>query len=255
MTPRVIRDRRNLAAVSIREHRYAVKAGIPGSYSGRQRFIQGVALLMTSTAGFMVWRLLRSPHDDATPRLHGSPGPAPSHATASRSAAKDPSGDPGKESVQHIEWWHGADAVAAPQLPAVPSFPREMAPSEAVSDPASLLAMVRAPVAEEIRLEALRRLCEITEDSAYAAIIAPLLRNRHLPGESHTVLMTDLRRRPLGTTAAGMLTIADAADHPRHAEAVFWLRSVCGLKELPEDDALARQAVERSLGQRVAALP
>jgi hypothetical protein len=137
--------------------------------------------------------------------------------------------------VAEVDWWSGQQSARNAGHASLPPLARKLSPSEAISDPASLLAMAGSAVPANIRLEALRRLCEITHDEAYTAVIVPLLRNRHLP--------------------AGMLLIAGDTGHPRRQEAGFWLCSVGGLKELPADDKSVREALERSLGQRVAVFP
>ena len=162
---------------------------------------------------------------------------------------------PRAASVAEVDWWSGPENAGGAGHASLPPLPRKLSPSEAVSDPASLLAMAGSAVPARIRLEALRRLCEITDDEEYAGMIVPLLRNRHLPADGYTVLLSDLRERPIGVTAAGMLLMAGDADHPRRQEADFWLRSVGGLKDLPADDRSVREALERSLGQRVAVFP
>jgi len=163
---------------------------------------------------------------------------------------------PSAISPADVDWWSGPEgARTVSHAPSLPPLPRTLSPSEAVSDPASLIAMAGSAVPPSIRLEALRRLCEITDDEEYAAMIVPLLRSRQLPADGYTVLLSDLRERPIGMTAAAMLLIAGDPDHPRRQEAAFWLRSVGGLKELPADGKSAREALERSLGEKIAVFP
>jgi hypothetical protein len=206
---------------------------------------------MAAAAGYMVWKVLQRPRQAQAAR----------HAVRVNHISSQPQTGTERSVAQtaatfaEVDWWSGAEGNSNAGRASLPPLPRKLSPSEAVSDSASLLAMAGSAVPANIRLEALRRLCEITDDKEYAGIIVPLLRNRHLPAEGYTVLLSDLRERPIGVTAAGMLLIAGATGHPRRQEADFWLRSVGGLKDLPADDKSVREALERSLGQRVAVFP
>ena len=206
---------------------------------------------MAACAGFMVWKVLRGARQAPAARHavkvnHGRPLP---QTGMERSVAQTAA------TVAEVDWWSGQQSARNAGHASLPPLARKLSPSEAISDPASLLAMAGSAVPPSIRLEALRRLCEITDDEEYAAVIVPLLRNRQLPSDGYTVLLSDLRERPIGMTAAAMLLIAGDPDHPRRQEAAFWLRSVGGLNELPADGKSAREALERSLGQRVAVFP
>ena len=228
-----------------------MNAIVPGSYTGRQRLIQSLALLMAAAAGYMVWKVLQRPRQAHQAR----PAVRVNHIRSQPQAGSGRSIAPTKATAGEVDWWSGLGNSGHAGHASLPPMPRKLSPSEAVSDPASLLAMAGSAVPANIRLEALRRLCEITDDEEYATVIVPLLRNRHLPADGYTVLLSDLRERPIGVTAAGMLLIAGDADHPRRQEAGFWLRSVGGLKEWSGDDESVREALERSLGRRVAVFP
>jgi hypothetical protein len=206
---------------------------------------------MAAAAGYMVWKVLQRPRQAQAARHavrvnHIRPLP---QTGMERSVAQTAA------TVAEVDWWSGQQSARNAGHASLPPLARKLSPSEAISDPASLLAMAGSAVPPSIRLEALRRLCEITDDEEYAAVIVPLLRNRQLPSDGYTVLLSDLRERPIGMTAAAMLLIAGDPDHPRRQEAAFWLRSVGGLNELPADGKSAREALERSLGQRVAVFP
>lgn len=203
--------------------------------------MQSAALLMAAGMGYMVWKVLQQPR--------------PAQAAGHAGRVNHVRAQPRTAAAAEVDWWRGPEGSTTARHASLPPLPRKLSPSEAISDPGSLLAMAGSAVPANIRLEALRRLCEITDDEEYAAVIVPLLQNRHLPADGYTVLLDDLRERPIGVTAAGMLLMAGDADHPRRQEARFWLRSVGGLKEWSGDDKTARKALERSLGQRLAVFP
>lgn len=228
-----------------------MNAIVPGSYSGRQRLIQSAALLIAACAGFMVWKVLHRSRQ-AQPTRHAI---GASHVRSMPRSGTERSIVPTAGTVAEVDWWSGTESKIPGGHAPPPPLSRKLSPSEAISDSASLLAMAGSAVPPGIRLEALRRLCEITDDEEYAGTIVPLLRNRQLPADGYTVLLSDLRERPLGLTAAGMLLIAGDPDHPRQQEAEFWLRSVCGLKKIPADGKSTHEALERSLGQKIAVFP
>jgi hypothetical protein len=116
-----------------------------------------------------------------------------------------------------------------------------------VSDPESLRALAAAPVSEAIRLEAWKRLCEITKDEDYGKWIAVPLTDASLPGPVCDVLMRNLRERPLELTARGMLAIAAVRGHPGAADARYWLENAAG-RALPDDVEAMRDAAEKALG-------
>jgi hypothetical protein len=122
-----------------------------------------------------------------------------------------------------------------------------MTAKERVSDPESLRALAAAPVSEVIRLEAWKRLCEITKDEDYGKWIAVPLTDASQPGAVADVLMRNLRERPLELTARGMLAIAAVRGHPGAADARSWLESAVG-QALPDEAEARREAAEKALG-------
>lgn len=146
-------------------------------------------------------------------------------------------------------WWPEVEGVGERpvRLAGLPVAPRGMTAKERVSDPESLRALAAAPVSEAIRLEAWKRLCEITKDEEYGRWIAVPLTDATQPGAVADVLMRNLRERPLELTARGMLAIAAVRGHPRAADARSWLESAVG-QALPDEAEARREAAEKALG-------
>ncbi len=146
-------------------------------------------------------------------------------------------------------WWPEVEGVGERpvRLAGLPVAPRGMTAKERVSDPESLRALAAAPVSEVIRLEAWKRLCEITKDEDYGKWIAVPLTDASLPGAVADVLMRNLRERPLELTARGMLAIAAVRGHPGAADARSWLESAVG-QALPDEAEARREAAEKALG-------
>ena len=146
-------------------------------------------------------------------------------------------------------WWPEVEGVGERpvRLAGLPVAPRGMTAKERVSDPESLRALAASPVSEAIRLEAWKRLCEITKDEDYGKWIAVPLTDSSQPGAVADVLMRNLRERPLELTARGMLAIAAVKGHPGAADARSWLESAVGAA-LPDDAEARREAAEKALG-------
>ena len=146
-------------------------------------------------------------------------------------------------------WWPEVVGVGERpvRLAGLPVAPRGMTAKERVSDPESLRALAAAQVSEVIRLEAWKRLCEITKDEDYGKWIAVPLTDSSQPGAVADVLMRNLRERPLELTARGMLAIAAVKGHPGAADARSWLESAVGAA-LPDDAEARREAAEKALG-------
>ena len=146
-------------------------------------------------------------------------------------------------------WWPEVEGVGERpvRLAGLPVAPRGMTAKERVSDPESLRALAASPVSEAIRLEAWKRLCEITKDEDYGKWIAVPLTDSSLPGPVCDVLMRNLRERPLELTARGMLAIAAVRGHPGAADARYWLENAAG-RALPDDAEARREAAEKALG-------
>jgi hypothetical protein len=146
-------------------------------------------------------------------------------------------------------WWPEVEGVVERpvRLAGLPVAPRGMTAKERVSDPESLRALAAAPVSEAIRLEAWKRLCEITKDEDYGRWIAVPLTDASLPGPVCDVLMRNLRERPLELTARGMLAIAAVRGHPGATDARYWLENAAG-RALPDDAEARREAAEKALG-------
>ena len=146
-------------------------------------------------------------------------------------------------------WWPEVEGVGERpvRLAGLPVAPRGMTAKERVSDPESLRALAASPVSEAIRLEAWKRLCEITKDEDYGKWIAVPLTDSSQPGAVADVLMRNLRERPLELTARGMLAIAAVRGHPGAADARYWLENAAG-RALPDDVEAMRDAVEKALG-------
>lgn len=148
-----------------------------------------------------------------------------------------------------VYWWPEVEGVGERPvaLAGLPLAPRGMTAKERVSDPESLRALAAAPVSEVIRLEAWKRLCEITRDEDYGKWIAVPLTDASQPGAVCDVLMRNLRERPLELTARGMLAIAAVRGHPGAAEARTWLENAVG-QALPDEAEARREAAEKALG-------
>ena len=146
-------------------------------------------------------------------------------------------------------WWPEVEGVGERpvRLAGLPLAPRGMTARERLNDPESLRALAAGPVSEAIRLEAWKRLCEITADEDYGKWIAVPLTDATLPGAVCDVLMRNLRERPLELTARGMLAIAEVRGHPREVDARQWLENAVG-RELPDDEVARREAAEKVLG-------
>jgi hypothetical protein len=146
-------------------------------------------------------------------------------------------------------WWPEVEGVGERpvRLAGLPVAPRGMTAKERVSDPESLRALAAAPVSEVIRLEAWKRLCEITKDEDYGKWIAVPLTDASQPGAVADVLMRNLRERPLELTARGMLAIAAVRGHPGAADARSWLENAVG-QVLPDEAEARREAAEKALG-------
>lgn len=146
-------------------------------------------------------------------------------------------------------WWPEVEGVGERpvRLAGLPVAPRGMTARERVNDPESLRALAEGPVSEVIRVEAWKRLCEITKDEDYGRWIAVPLTDATLPGAVCDVLMRNLRERPLELTARGMLAIAAVRGHPGAADARYWLENAVG-RALPDDAEARREAAEKALG-------
>jgi hypothetical protein len=146
-------------------------------------------------------------------------------------------------------WWPEVEGVGERpvRLAGLPVAPRGMTAKERVSDPESLRALAEGPVSEAIRVEAWKRLCEITKDEEYGRWIAVPLTDATLPVAACDVLMRNLRERPLELTARGMLAIAAVRGHPGEADARYWLENAAG-RALPDDAEAMREAAEKALG-------
>lgn len=146
-------------------------------------------------------------------------------------------------------WWPEVEGVGERpvRLAGLPLAPRGMTAKERLNDPESLRALAAGPVSDAIRLEAWKRLCEITKDEDYGRWIAVPLTDATLPGVVCDVLMRDLRERPLELTARGMLAIAAVSGHPGAADARYWLENAVG-RELPDEVEAMREAAEKALG-------
>ncbi len=146
-------------------------------------------------------------------------------------------------------WWPEVEGVGERpvRLAGLPVAPRGMTARERVNDPESLRALAEGPVSEVIRVEAWKRLCEITKDEDYGRWIAVPLTDATLPGAVCDVLMRNLRERPLELTARGMLAIAAVRGHPGAADARYWLENAVG-RALPDEAEARREAAEKALG-------